>query len=90
MICHKSEILYTYNATIKNEDIEKFRSKDCYISVTAEPEHFIPSHESPHGSPPLDFHPLSCDGEFKLLYITLRAETAITRENQTIKCNSCL
>lgn len=47
-----------------------------YISVTDESEHLIPSHESPHGSPPLDCQPLSCEGEFKLLYITLRAETA--------------
>lgn len=47
-----------------------------YISVTEDPEHLIPSQESPHGSPPLDFQPLSFEGEFKLVYITLRAETA--------------
>lgn len=50
--------------------------KGKYISVTDEPEHLIPSQESPHGSPPLDFQPVSCEGDFKLLYITLRAETA--------------
>jgi len=47
-----------------------------YISVTEEPEHLIPFQESPQGSPPLDFQPLSFEGEFKLEYITLRAETA--------------
>ena len=70
------EIFYTYKQRKETEVIEKSLVKGCYISVTAEPEHLIPSHESPHGSPPLDFHPLSCDGEFKLLNITLRAETA--------------
>lgn len=47
-----------------------------YISVTDEPEHFIPFQESPQGSPPLDFQPLSFEREFMLLYITLREETA--------------
>jgi hypothetical protein len=46
-----------------------------YISVTEEPEHLIPSQESPQGSPPLDFQSLSWEGEFKLVYITLRAAT---------------
>lgn len=46
-----------------------------YISVTDEDEHLIPSHESPQGSPPLDFQPESLEGEFKLVYMTLRAET---------------
>lgn len=48
------------------------------ISVIDEPEHLIPFQDSPQGSPPLDFQPVSCEGEFKLLYITLRAETAKT------------
>jgi len=47
-----------------------------YISVTDVPEHWIPSQESPHGSPPLEPQPDNCDGEFKLLYITFSAETA--------------
>lgn len=46
-----------------------------YIFVTDEPEHSIPFQESPHGSPPLDFQLLSAEAEFKLVYITLRAET---------------
>lgn len=46
-----------------------------YISVTDEPEHLIPFQPSPHGSPPLSFQPLSCSGLFRLLNITLRAET---------------
>lgn len=44
--------------------------------MTDEPEHLIPSQESPQGSPPFEVQPLSFEGEFKLLYITLRAETA--------------
>jgi len=44
--------------------------------VTEEPEHLIPFQDSPQGSPPLDFQPLSFEGEFKLEYITLRAATA--------------
>lgn len=54
---------------------ERFEN-DIYISVTDEPEHLIPNQESPQGSPPLDFQPVSFELEFKLLYITLRAETA--------------
>lgn len=50
--------------------------KNSYISVTEDPEHFIPSQDSPQGSPPLDFQPSSCEGELKLPYMTLRAETA--------------
>lgn len=51
---------------------------NIYISVTLEPEHLIPFHEPSQGSPPLDFQPSSWDGEFILLYMTLRAETAKT------------
>lgn len=59
-----------------------------YISVTEDPEHLIPSQESPHGSPPLDFQPLSFEGEFKLVYITLRAETAkLSTRMRTMQCN---
>ena len=45
-----------------------------YISVTLDPEQVIPFHDSPHGSPPLELHLVSCHGEFRLLYLTLRAE----------------
>lgn len=50
--------------------------KGKYISVTDDPEHVMPLQESPQGSPPFDFQPSNSEGEFKLLYITLRAETA--------------
>lgn len=56
---------------------------EYYISVTDEPEHLIPSQESPQGSPPLDFQPLSFEGEFKLVYITLRAATAQVNQSST-------
>lgn len=66
-------------------DVFNYFKKNSYISVTDEPEHFIPFQESPQGSPPLDFQPSSCEGELKLLYITLRAETAETvSEHQTL------
>ena len=55
-----------------------------YIWVTDEPEHVIPFHESPQGSPPLDFQPLSLERDCKLLYITLRADTA--RYTKTSDC----
>lgn len=51
---------------------------NIYISVTFEPEHLIPFHESSQGSPPLDLQPSSWEGEFMLRYMTLRAETGKT------------
>lgn len=46
----------------------------AYISVTDEPEHVIPFQCSPQGSPPPAFQLLNCEGECKLVYITLSAE----------------
>ena len=58
--------------------------RQYYISVTDEPEHLIPFQESPQGSPPLDFQPLKCEGEFKLEYIALRDETARVGQRTSI------
>lgn len=60
-----------------NTEIQR---KKLYISVTFDPEHVIPFHDWPQGSPPLDFQPSNWEGEFMLVYMTLRAETEkITR-----------
>lgn len=45
-----------------------------YISVTREPEQVIPFHDCPQGSSPFAFHWVNWEGEFKLVYKTLKAE----------------
>lgn len=52
-----------------------------YISTTFEPEHDIPFQESSQGSPPSDFQPSNWEGEFMLLYMTLRADTETKKGN---------
>lgn len=68
---------------LKHEMVISFLQKrKFYISITDEPLHLIPSQPSPQGSPPLDFQPFNLEGEFKFVYITLRAET--TKSNEQI------
>ncbi|BAS82651.1 Os03g0183850, partial [Oryza sativa Japonica Group] len=49
----------------------------AHIAVTDDPEHVIPCHDWPQGSPPLACQPLSCPGEFRLVKSVLRTLTII-------------
>ena len=57
-------------------DMEINRKTESYICVTLEPLHVMPCQDSPHGSPPFEFHLASLDGELRLLNMTLRVEAA--------------
>lgn len=48
-----------------------------YTETTADPSQDTPFHDSAHGSPPLDFQPVSCDGLFSDVYRTWSDWTAL-------------
>lgn len=52
-----------------------------YMETTADPSHVTPFHDSPHGSPPPIFQPVSWVGLFNALYMTSRAWTATEQKN---------
>lgn len=52
--------------------------KQMYIWMTDEPEHSTPVQDCSHGSPPTAFHPFSCFGLFRALYMSCNAKTAFS------------
>lgn len=65
MKSHKCNCINVYN-----------RAREIYISVTREPEQVTAFQSWPHGSPPLAVHRVRIGGEFKLVNMAFRADTA--------------
>lgn len=60
-----------------------------HIAVTLEPEQVIPSQDCPQGSPFCDTQFVSWDGEFMLVYKTLRAFTVQMKNKKDLDYQQC-